>query len=98
MRQLEKRQVVLFAILAVVIVAFVVWKFALSSDEGTQGSVEPVTTQTTVATGQVTTDPANPAPVTGAPEADPAAPAPAAAATEPPFNTFAYRDPFQRAG
>src|SRR4051794_24532512 len=96
MRQLEKRQMILLGILAVVIVAFVVWKFALSSDEGKQ-SVEPVTTQTTVATGQVTTDPANPAPVTGTPETGAVAPAPAPVAVDPPFDTFAYRDPFQRA-
>jgi hypothetical protein len=47
-------------VLAVLIVAFLAWKFVLSSDSGNEKSVEPVTTQTTVATGQVTEDPANP--------------------------------------
>ena len=64
MRQLEKRQIILLAVLAVLIVAFLAWKFVLSSDSGNEKSVEPVTTQTTVATGQVTEDPANPATAT----------------------------------
>jgi hypothetical protein len=98
MRQLEKRQIILLAVLAVLIVVFVAWKFVLSSDGGNEKSVEPVTTQTTVATGQVTEDPANPATVTDPTVTDPAAPAPAPVPTDVPFNTFAYRDPFQRAG
>jgi|SRR6187397_460897 hypothetical protein len=98
MRQLEKRQIILLGVLAALIVVFVVWKFVLSSDDTAQKSVDPVTTQTTVATGQVTEDPANPATATDPTVTDPAAPAPAPVPTDVPFNTFAYRDPFQRAG
>ena len=61
MRQLEKRQIILIGVLAALIVVFVVWKFVLSTEDGTNSSVDPVTTQTTVATGQVTEDPTNPA-------------------------------------
>lgn len=98
MRQLEKRQIILIGVLAALIVVFVVWKFVLSTEDGTNSSVDPVTTQTTVATGQVTEDPTNPATVTDPTVTDPAAPAPAPAPIEVPFNTFAYRNPFERAG
>jgi len=98
MRQLEKRQIILLAVLGVLIVVFVAWKFVLNTDGGNEKSVEPVTTQTTVAAGQVTEDPANPATVTDPTVTDPAAPAPAPVAPEVPFNPGAYRNPFERAG
>jgi hypothetical protein len=95
MKQLERRQVVLLAILGVLVVFFVLWKFVLSSGDDNSTVEQPVTV-TSVATA--TEDPAT----AGVPT-DPQATDPQATTDEPvtvdePFDPRAYRDPFAPVG
>jgi hypothetical protein len=97
MRQLERRQIVLLAILGVLIVAFLLWKVVLSGGGDSSTTVEPATV-TTVANGQVqsSTDPNATAgsSATGSQSGTPVTQAP----VDDPVVVGAYRDPFAPAG
>ena len=73
---MQKRQQILIGVLGVLLVAFLLWTFVLKSDGGSNAVEAP--TVTTVATGEVQTDPLNPAapavPGETGTEATPAAP------------------------
>ena len=94
---MQKRQQILIGVLGVLLVAFLLWTFVLKSDGGSNAVEAP--TVTTVATGEVQTDPLNPAapavPGETGTEATPAAPV---APVNPPFNVNAYRNPFAPIG
>jgi hypothetical protein len=95
--QLERRQIVLLAILGVLIVAFLMWKVVLSGGGDSSTTVEPATV-TTVANGQAQTNPgdttAGGQSATGTQSSTPVTQAPA----DDPVVVGAYRDPFAPAG
>jgi hypothetical protein len=94
---LERRQIVLLAVLGVLVVAFLMWKVVLSGGGDSTNAVEP-TTVTTVATGQAHSNPgeatADGQSATGSSSGTSVTPAPA----DEPVVVGAYRDPFAPAG
>ncbi len=98
MRQLERRQIVLFAILGIVLVALLMWKFVLSGGGDSSTAVQP-TTVTSVVNGQAQSDPADPNATTGTGTTGTDATTPTTTAfVDEPFVVGAYRDPFAPAG
>jgi hypothetical protein len=95
--KLERRQIVLLAILGVLIVAFLMWKVVLSGGGDSSPTVEPATV-TTVANGQAQTNPgdttASGQSATGTQSGTPVTQAP----VDDPVVVGAYRDPFAPAG
>jgi hypothetical protein len=98
MKQLERRQIVLFGILGLLLVAALLYKFVLSGGDDGGSTVEQPVTQTTVATAQGTEDPATAAVPTDPQATDPQATAENPVAVDTPFDPRAYRDPFAPVG
>ena len=94
---LERRQIVLLAVLGVLVVAFLMWKVVLSGGGDSSPTVEPATV-TTVANGQAQTNPgdttAGGQSATGSQSGTTVTETPA----EEPVVVGAYRDPFAPAG
>jgi hypothetical protein len=98
MRQLQRRQIVIIGVVAALVVAFLVWKVALSGGGSDNNTVQPGATVTSVANAQTQTQTQQQSGGSAQSSTNGSQSAGSSATDTVPYDSHATRDPFSPAG